>query len=149
MAQTEAHISSRVSRWWRLSILKILSGRSGSRNRWVIYVSCMNVLIVQLVRRGNGLTTLQHCYTPQETCRHHIQRQRTGFKSINNLAREISQYDRLDYESTWPRILFIVEGWGPPQGLQWCVRQTESIFESKFNGGVYLFKFSLTIAYLF
>ena len=27
-----------------------------------------------LVHRGDGLTTIQHCYTPQETCRHHIRR---------------------------------------------------------------------------
>ena len=44
----------------------------------------------------------------------------------------------LDYESTWPRNLFHIEGQNPSQGLQRCVRQTEGIFEYKVDGGVYL-----------
>ena len=32
----------------------------------------VNVLITQLVHRGYGLSTIQHCDTPQENCCHHL-----------------------------------------------------------------------------
>jgi len=38
------------------------------QNSTVMYISSMNSLIVQLVHWRNGLTMIQHCYTPPQTC---------------------------------------------------------------------------------
>lgn len=41
---------------------------------------------------------------------------------------------QLDHQSTWPRIVFPIEGRNPAQGLQRGVRQNEGVFEYKVNG---------------
>ena len=98
----------------------------------------VNVLIAHLVHWWYGLATIQHCDTPQESCCHHLWCQCTGYESIHNQAREVPQYDRLDYESTWPGIIFSIEGRNPSQWLQRCVWQTEGVFEFKVNCGARL-----------
>jgi len=70
------HGDSFTKKWLSRSV-------SNGRIRW------FNLIIIPLVHRGNGLSTIQYLYAPQEACGHCLQCQCTGYEPVDNKAGEV------------------------------------------------------------